>query len=132
MSSFSSNSSAQPPLTSCSSAIELRVSPLTTLYSPSPLFTFLPVGVVTVFFWAGRSAERDDFCSAERSAPVSCFGALCCEPPPWFWVEPPPVYAAPDRPLPHTGQAPLPWPARTFSAISLCCALAAWSARQPY
>ena len=59
MSLFSSKSFAQPPLTSCASAIALRLSPLTTLYSPSPFSTFLPVGVVTVFFAAGRSCERE-------------------------------------------------------------------------
>ena len=48
MSLFSLNSACQPPLTLCFSAIELSVSPLTTLYSPSPFLTFLPVGVVTV------------------------------------------------------------------------------------
>ena len=45
---------------------------------------------------------------------------------------PPPSYAAPDRPLPQTGQAPLPWLARTFSAISICWALDAWSAVAAY
>ena len=74
MSLFSLNSFCQPPLTPCFSAIELRVSPLTTLYSPSPFLTFLPVGVVTVFwlfsvFAAGRSEEREAACeSAERLA----------------------------------------------------------------
>ena len=67
MSLFSLNSFAQPPLTSWSSAMVLRVSPLTTLYSPSPFLTFLPVGVVTVFLAAGRSAEREALCfSVER------------------------------------------------------------------
>ena len=27
----------------------------------------------------------------------------------------------PDRPRPHTGQAPLPWVASTFSAMAICC-----------
>src|ERR1043165_4907465 len=58
MSLFSWNSFCQPPLTSCFSAMELRVSPLTTLYSPSPFLTFLPVGVVTVFLAVARSEER--------------------------------------------------------------------------
>src|SRR4051812_35480035 len=63
MSLFSWNSFCQPPLTLCFSAIELSVSPLTTLYSPSPFLTFLPVGVLTVFLAAGRSAEREAGCS---------------------------------------------------------------------
>ncbi|CAM5226297.1 hypothetical protein SCYAM73S_01947 [Streptomyces cyaneofuscatus] len=46
--------------------------------------------------------------------------------------EPPPVYAAPDRPVPQTGQAPLPWPASTFSAIWICWDLLAWSAVEAY
>lgn len=67
MSLFSLNSFSQPPLTLCFSAMELRVSPLTTLYSPSPFLTFLPVGVVTVLEAAGRSAEREELCfSVER------------------------------------------------------------------
>ena len=45
---------------------------------------------------------------------------------------PPPSYAALDRPTPQTGQAPLPWPARTFSAIAICWALVAWSAVEAY
>lgn len=65
MSSFSLNSFAQPPLTSCSSAIELRVSPLTTLYSPSPFSTFLPVGVVTVFFFAAGFSAFGSFPSGK-------------------------------------------------------------------
>ena len=42
------------------------MSPLTTLYSPSPFLTFLPVGVVTVFFGgrtvlaSGRPAARSE------------------------------------------------------------------------
>lgn len=67
MSWFSLNSFCQPPLTWCFWAIELRVSPLTTLYSPSPFSTFLPVGVVTVFLAAGRSCEREAGCSDVRS-----------------------------------------------------------------
>ncbi len=125
MSLFSWNSFSQPPLTFFASAIELRVSPLTTLYSPSPFLTFLPVGVVTVlvdfFSAAGRSAEREAGCSSVARGAVS----VLCE-------EPEPEYAALDRPVPQCGQAPLPWPARTFSAISICWPLLAWSAVEAY
>src|SRR3954465_7340040 len=58
MSLFSLNTFAQPPATWCFSAMELRVSPLTTLYSPSPFLTFLPVGVVTVFLAAEAFDEQ--------------------------------------------------------------------------
>ncbi len=71
MSLLSWNSFCQPPATLCFAAMELRVSPLTTLYSPSPFLTFWPVGVVTVledvvFFGvaclgaAWRSVEREE------------------------------------------------------------------------
>src|SRR5688572_9286236 len=111
MSLFSWNTLSQPPLTSCSWAMVLRVSPLTTLYSPSPFLTFLPVGVVTVFLvlcsGAGRSAEREADCSSLERVVLSLL---------WFDEEPEPLYEALDRPVPQFGQAPLPWPARTFSA----------------
>jgi hypothetical protein len=62
---------------------------------------------------------------------VSRDSVLCCEElPESFEEEPPPL--AFDRPLPQTGQAPLPWPARTFSPISICCSLVAWSAVEAY
>ena len=35
----------------------------------------------------------------------------------------------PDSPRPHVGQAPLPCPARTFSAMAICCSrVARWAA----
>src|SRR6476646_8018133 len=110
MSLFSLNSCCQPPLTFFFSAIELRLSPLTTLYSPSPFLTFLPVGVETVFSAAGRDAEREAAVSVERVA-VLVLGELFDEE---LFEEDevdgalaPPVYAAPDRPVPQVGQAPL-------------------------
>ena len=70
MSLFSWNSFSQPPLTFCSSAIELRVSPLTTLYSPSPFLTFLPVGVVTVLLLRRPGARRSGRRAARRRSVV--------------------------------------------------------------
>ena len=45
---------------------------------------------------------------------------------------PPEVSASPERAVPQVGQAPAPWPARTFSAIAICSLWEARSARSAY
>jgi len=140
MSLFSSNSLCQPPATWCFAAMELRVSSVTTLYSPSPFLTFLPVGVVTVLpaplaeepveppvdlpvvDGAVRWVERVAACSSVERVEVP----VCDEEEPEVGAEP--LYGVLDRPVPQTGQAPLPCAARTFSATAICCALPALSA----
>src|SRR6478736_2905441 len=102
MSLFSWNSFCQPPWTWCLTAIELRVSPLTTLYSPLPFLTFLPVGVVTVLWAAGREEDREA-CWVERVVLFVAIFVVFFE-----LLATAPLYGVLVRPLPQTGQAPLP------------------------
>lgn len=76
MSLLSWNSFRQPPSMRFIAAILLRVSPLTTVYSPSPRTNPSPIALPTVsVFWltTGRSAERE-VCSPVERGPVPCPG----------------------------------------------------------
>src|SRR5882757_993555 len=129
MSRLSLNSSCQPPATWCALAILDRVSPATTLYSPSPFLT--TVAVVVDGVREEAAAEESPLLDEELLDVLGVDELLLDddEPPvPMSGDGPPAVRPPADA----QDQAPGPCMESSTSATAICWSLVARSARAAY